>query len=65
MNGQVLHWGLLQNREPVRAETRVSNELAEVWGDFWKVTEEGLLRWSWVHGSEEIWKPSLSIPLRQ
>ena len=28
--GQVLHWGLLQRREPVGAETRIDNELAEV-----------------------------------
>ena len=28
----VLHQGLLQSREPVEAETRVNNELAEVGG---------------------------------
>ena len=30
--GQVLHRALLQGREPVGAETRVDNELAEVRG---------------------------------
>ena len=31
-------------------------------GVFWKVTERGLVRRSWVEGSEErIWKPSLRI----
>ena len=33
-------------------------------GGFWKVTDEGLVRRSWVDGSEErIWKPSLRIRL--
>ena len=42
------------------------HELAEV-GGFWKVTEGGgLVRRSWVDGSEErIWKPSLRIRLRR
>ena len=30
--GQVLHWGLLQGREPVGADTHVDNELAKVRG---------------------------------
>ena len=30
--GQILHWGLLQGREPMGAETSVNNELAEVGG---------------------------------
>ena len=35
-------------------------------GDFWKVTDGGLVRRSWVDGSEEmIWKPSLRINLRR
>ena len=54
--GQVLHWGLLQGREPVgMEETCVHNELAEVGGGevFLKVTEGGLVWRSWVEGSEE------------
>ena len=48
----------------VGAESYVNNDLAEV-GGFWKVTEEDLVRRSWVEGSEErIWKPSLKICLR-
>ena len=35
-------------------------------GGFWKVTDGGLVRRSWVDGSEErIWKPSLMICLRR
>ena len=54
--GQVLHQGLLQGWETVGVETHVNNELAEV-GGFQKVTNGGLVRRSWVDGSEErIWK---------
>ena len=35
---QVLHWGLLQGREPVGVETHVDNELEDV-RRFWKMTE--------------------------
>ena len=63
--GQVLHRGLLQGQEAVGVETRVDNELVEV-GGFRKVTEGGLVRRTWVDGSEErIWKPFLRIRLRQ
>ena len=65
--GQVLHQGLLQDRggSSVGAETHVNNELVEVRG-FQKVTDGGLVRRSWVDGSEErIWKPSLRICLRR
>ena len=35
-------------------------------GGFWKVTDGGLVRWSWVDGSEDrVWKPSLRIRLRR
>ena len=51
--------------EPVGVETGVNDELVEV-ECFWKVTEGGLARRFWVHGSEErMWKPSLRILLRQ
>ena len=70
VNRTSLTSGLLQGWEPVgggrpiEAETHVHNELVEV-GGFRKVTEEGLVRRSWVDGSEErIWKPSLRIHLR-
>ena len=46
-------------------EASVHHKLAEV-GWFAKVTEGGLVRRSWVDGSEErIWKPSLRIRLRR
>ena len=41
--GQVLQRGLLQDREPVGAETHIDNELAKVKG-FRKVTDGGLVR---------------------
>ena len=45
-------------------ETSVQNELVEV-GGLRKVTEGGLVRWSWVDGSwDRMWKPSLRICLR-
>ena len=41
----------------------VHNKLAEV-GGLWKVTEGGLMRRTWVDGSEErLWKPSLRLCL--
>ena len=47
------------------AEAGVHHNLAEVWG-LWKVIEGGLMRRSWVDGSEErMWKPSLRIRLSQ
>ena len=49
---------------PVGVETCVYNELTEV-GGLLKVTEGGLVRRSWVEGSEErMWKTSLRIRLR-
>ena len=63
--GHVLHRGLLQDQEPMGAETSVHNKLVEV-GGFLKVTEGDLVRRSWVEGSEDrMWKPSLRIHLRQ
>ena len=63
--GQVLQWSLLHPWESVRVEARVINDLVEI-GGFQKVTEVGLVRRSWVDGSEErIWKPSLRISLRR
>ena len=64
--GQILHQGLLQGWEPVGAETHVDNELAKVRGFSEGNRRGGLVRRSWVDGSEErIWKLSLRIRLRQ
>ena len=71
MNGAGLTLGSIARSEAseggstVGMETGVYNELAKV-GGFWKVTDGGLVRRSWVEGSEErIWKPSLRICLRR
>ena len=58
--GQILHWGLLQGREPVGdgrimgVEANVHNKLAEVWGfvesDREKFDEEILD--GWIHGQD-------------
>ena len=57
--------GSMQGREPMGAETCVHNELVEVRG-FFESDRGGLVRRSWVEGSEErMWKPSLRIRLRQ
>ena len=68
--GQVLHRGLLQGLEPVRVAglwvwRLVSTISWRRLGSLRKVTEGGLVRRSWVDGSEErMWKPSLRIRLR-
>ena len=47
------------------AEAGVHHKLAEL-GGLRKVTDGGLVRRSWVDGSEErMWKPSLRIRLRR
>ena len=49
----------------VGRESHVNNELVEV-GGFWKKTEGGLVRRSWVDGLEKrTWRPSLIIRLRR
>ena len=52
--GQVLHWGLLQDWEPVGAETHVSSELATVRGfsesDRWGFGKK-ILGW-WIQGED-------------
>ena len=69
--GQVLHRGLLQGREPVEVSGLWGQRLVSTisWrrlGGLPKVTEGGLVRRSWVDGSEEtMWKPSLRIRLRR
>ena len=63
--GSIARSGAYGDGSSVGAETQVDNELAEVGGSFRKVAEGGLVRRSWVDGSEErIWKPSLRIRLR-
>ena len=50
--GQILHWGILQDQKPVGVETCGRNEFVEVgFFFFFKVTEVGLVRRSWVQGS--------------
>ena len=67
--GQVLHRGMLQRREPVGSAglwvwRLVSTISWRRFGGLQKVTEGGLMRKSWVDGSEErMWKPSLRICL--
>ena len=64
-SGSIAGPGAYGGGRPVGAETCVHNGLAEV-GEFFKVTEGGFVRRSWVEGSEErMWKPSLRIHLRQ
>ena len=56
--GSIAGLGVCGGGRPVGAEASVHNELVEV-GGFLKVTEGGLVRRSWVEGSEErMWKPS-------
>ena len=62
--GSIARLGACGGGSSVGAETRVNNEL-EVAG-FQKVTEGGLVRRSWVDGTEErIWEPFLRICLTQ
>ena len=64
-SGFIARLGASGGGSTVGAETRVDNELVKV-GGFRKVTDKGLVRRSWVDGSEErIWKPSLRIHLRR
>ena len=64
VNGTGLTSRSMARSGAVGAEIHINNELADV-RDFRKVTEGGLVRKSWVDGSEErIWKPSLRICLR-
>ena len=62
--GQVLLRGLLKGREPVGVSVLWGQRLMPTisWrrlGSFWKVTEGGSVRRSWIDGSEErIWKSS-------
>ena len=63
-SGSIARSGAFGGGSSVGVETHVNNVLAEVRA-FSKVTDGGLVRRSWVHGSEErIWKPSLKIRLR-
>ena len=60
--GSIAGSGICGSGRSMGAETCIHNELAEVGGFFFKVTEGGLVRRSWVEGSEErMWKPSLKI----
>ena len=67
--GLVLQRGLLHGREPVELAGLWGQRLVSIiswrrFGGLWKVTEGGLMRRSWVHGSEKrMWKPSLRIRL--
>ena len=67
--GQVLYQGLLQGPESVGmaglwVQKLVSNISWWRFEGLQKVTEGGLMRRSWVDGSEErMWKPSLRILL--
>ena len=69
--GQVLHRGLLQGRELVGVVGLWVRRLVSAiswrrFGGLQKGTEGGLMRRSWVDGSEErMWKPSLRIRLSQ
>ena len=64
-SGSIARSGASGGGTTVGTETGVDNELAKVRG-FLKVTDGGLVRRSWVDGSEERkWKPSLRIRLRQ
>ena len=71
MNGAGLTSGLLQGREPIGVAVLWGQRLVSTmsWrrlGVFRKVTDGGLVRRSWVDGSEErMWKPYLRIRLRQ
>ena len=70
VNGAGLTSGLLQGWEPLGVtvlwgQRFVSTMSWQRIGCFQKVTDGGLVRRSWVNGSEErIWKPSLRICLR-
>ena len=64
VNGTSLTLDLLQGREPVGTNIHVNIELVE--GGVFLEGDRGLVRRSWVDGSEErIWKPSLRICLRR
>ena len=63
--GSVARSGARGDGRIMRAEGRVQNKLAEVRG-FAESERGGLVRRSWVDGSEErMWKPSLRIRLRR
>ena len=58
--GQVLHWGLLQGREPVGVAVLWGAEV----GGYSEGDRGGLVRRSWIDGSEErIWDTSQRIRL--
>ena len=62
--GSIAGLGACGDYSLVGVKTHVNNELAEV-GEFLEGDRGGLVRRSWVDGSEErIWKPSLRIHLR-
>ena len=63
--GSIARSGASGGGSTVGAETSVNNELAKVRG--FSVGERwGLVRRSWVNGSEErIWKPTMRIHLKR
>ena len=64
-SGSIARSGASGGGSTVGMETGVDNELAKV-REFSESDRRGLVRRSWVDGSEErIWKPSLKICLTQ
>ena len=64
-SGSIARSGASGGGSTVGMVTGVDNELTKVRG-FRKVIHGGLVRRSWVDGSEErIWKPSLRLCLRR
>ena len=64
-SGSIARLGASEGGSTVGKDTGVDNELAKVRG-FSEGDRRGLVRRSWVAGSEErIWKPSLRIRLRR
>ena len=64
-SGLIARSGASGGGSAVGTETHVDMSWQRL-GGFWKVIHGGLVRRSWVDGSEErIWKPSLRIRLRR
>ena len=64
--GSVAGSGVSGDGQIIGVVTSVYNKLAAVVRGLQKVTEGGLVKSSWIDGSEErMWKPSLWIILRR